>query len=185
METAYRTSSNCLLKWRVWYWTFNYTLITWNQRLFTILLSRNNGSTQKAPNVQDRKRCIHDHRDFPVLEEWPNNTVSRYFNSGRTPYSKTKRLHPNTPPFSAQHCKVLFRTLGSLQRRIKYTQQNPQILKTFLNTVAMQITTKWPTTYSSRTEAFDVSRCKSLRLGVLIFLFGDVCTAFSLIFLSR
>ena len=185
MATAYTTSSNCLLKWRVWYWTFNYTLITWNQRLFTILLSRNNGSTQKAPNVQDRKSCIHDHRDFPVLEEWPNNIVSRYFSSGRTPYSKTKRLHPNTPPFSAQHCKVLFRTLGSLQRRIKYTQQNPQILKTFLNTFAMQITTKWPTTYSSRTEAFDVSRCKSLRLGVLIFLFGDVCTAFSLIFLSR
>lgn len=102
-------------------------VITWNQRLFTILLSRNNGSTQKAPNVQDRKSFIHDQRDFPVLEESPNNTVSRYFNSGRTPYSKTKRLHQNTPPFNAQHCKVLFSTLGSLQRRIRYTQQNPQI----------------------------------------------------------
>jgi hypothetical protein len=81
------------------------------------LLSRNNGSTQNAPNVQERKRFIHDQTDFPVLEEWPNSTVSRYFNNGRSPHSKIYRLHQNTPPFSAQHCKVLFRIFGSLKRK--------------------------------------------------------------------
>lgn len=88
---------------------------TWNHKLLTILLSKNSGNTHIVPNIKDKNGWIHDHTIRAIPGEWPNKTVNEYLTNGKSPYSNTAVLAQNTPPFNAQHWRVLLITIDFLR----------------------------------------------------------------------
>lgn len=91
-------------------------VITWNHKLLTTLLKRNNGTTQNAPNVKFRNGWIHDHTNVPSSGAWPNTRLKSQRILGNITYSKRRILSQKTPPLRAQHWQVLFKILLSLKK---------------------------------------------------------------------
>lgn len=107
--------------------------LTWNHNAFTTLLRRNNGITQTVWKIKDKIGWIQDHTKCPINESVPNITAKSLLMHGKRPYSNSKMLSRNIPPFKILHWNILLPTLDSLKNKVKWTTLLNIIIKECLN----------------------------------------------------
>lgn len=101
--------------------SFKNYYITWNHRLFIILLSRNIGSTHTAPNVHDNNDRVHN-QIFSL--KFPNVNAMIEPKAGSIIYSKINILKQKMPPFNVQHWKIRCNIFWSLENKQQQNMYN-------------------------------------------------------------
>lgn len=96
--------------------------ITWNHKLFTILLSTNNGKIHIIPKIIDNSVTIHPPTATPTPGLWPNIQFKNTRINGKSAHSNKTMLKPKKPPFKRQHWKIRFKRFDSLKKKRKGKQ---------------------------------------------------------------